>query len=81
MENETKRMIYRSKNRGCKEMDIVLGNFAAGGINLLNANELNLYSNLLEEADNDIWDWISSKEQTPEKYSDLIRKIATYGTK
>ncbi len=70
-----KRLIYRSKNRGCKEMDIVLGNYAKAGINSLNASELELYSELLEEADNDIWDWVSGKVVTPSKYAGLIGKI------
>ena len=70
-----KRLIYRSKNRGCKEMDIVLGNYAKGGINSLNPRELELYSNLLEEADNDIWDWVSGKIPPPSEYAGLINKI------
>ena len=70
-----KRLIYRSKNRGCKEMDIILGNYAGGGINALKNNELELYSELLEEPDNDIWDWISGKTPTPAKYTGLLGKI------
>lgn len=75
MENEIKRLIYRSKNRGNKEMDIVLGGFAHGGINKLNNNELALYSNLLEESDNDLWDWFTGRMEVPQEYSELIKKI------
>ena len=75
MENELKRLIYRSKNPGNKEMDFVLGYFAHEGINSLNNSELKLYSNLLEESDNDLWDWITGRMEAPQEYSGLIKKI------
>lgn len=79
METEIKRLIYRSKNRGNKEMDIVLGGFATQGITALNGAELALYSNLLEESDNDLWDWFTGRMEAPEEYEGLIKKIYARG--
>lgn len=70
-----KKLIYRSKNRGCKEMDIALGNFAVNGISSLNNNELQVYEQLLEEPDNDIWNWLVGAAEIPQGYEGLIQKI------
>ena len=75
MNNSLKKLIYRSKHRGNKEMDIMLGNFAINGINTLQNNELEVYSKLLDESDNDIWDWAAGVQPVPDVYADVIKKV------
>jgi len=51
LETLKKKIIYRSKYRGTKEMDILLGNFVQSCINNLNIDELNDLDKLLNYED------------------------------
>mgnify|MGYP000976101311 CR=1 FL=1 len=69
-----KRLRFRSGHRGCKETDIVLGGFAEAGLAALSEPMLALYEKLLEENDNDIWDWLTGKP-APQEYAELLARI------
>jgi succinate dehydrogenase flavin-adding protein (antitoxin of CptAB toxin-antitoxin module) len=45
-----------SSHRGCKEMDVILGNFAEKHLNDLSEDQLEIYERLLNESDQDIYD-------------------------
>lgn len=81
MENEhlINMLIYRSWHRGCKETDILLGNFAREKLKDLSALELSIYKELVEESDMDLYNWICD-ETIPinPKYQELIEKIRNY---
>jgi antitoxin CptB len=74
-----KRLHYRSWHRGCKETDIVLGQFADSALAGLSAEQLDLYEKLLEEDDVDIWNWLTG-EPAPAAYAPLIEllKVRTH---
>ena len=60
MENKKKllsKILYRSSHRGTKEMDILLGNFVKKYINILNDQELNDLSVLLNCEDSILYNW------------------------
>ena len=70
---------YRSKYRGIKEMDLLLGNFVKRYIDVFNYNELlNLYE-ILEKDDNDIFNWYTDKKENinipKNKVSDTLKKF------
>lgn len=75
-----KRLRYRSWHRGCKETDVILGHFADERLETLDNKMLDIYERLLEEADADIWDWLTDKSapSSPE-YQQLIDILKTYG--
>lgn len=73
-----KQVLYRSTHRGCKETDILLGKFAEAKVLEFNDEKLNLYHSFIEEDDMMIYDWILSKLDFPQKYSDLIEEIRKY---
>jgi succinate dehydrogenase flavin-adding protein (antitoxin of CptAB toxin-antitoxin module) len=50
-----KKLLYNSTHRGCKEMDIILGNFARLHLNFLNNDELNTYNELLKLPDDTLY--------------------------
>ena len=56
-----KQIIYRSKHRGTKEMDILLGNFVKTYINEFNDNELKDLEKLLFIEDEIIYKWYIEK--------------------
>lgn len=74
-ELEKKKLRYRSKFRGCKETDILLGNFAESGLALLNDSELATYAQFIEEEDGYIYKWLAGQEPAPAEYATLCSKI------
>ena len=60
MENKKilkKQILYRSKHRGTKEMDLLLGNFVNKYINLFNDKELKELEYLLSIDDEILYKW------------------------
>ena len=64
-----KRLLYQSSHRGCKETDLILGNFAEKFLEKFDNDSLLLYEQILLEADADIVDWVM-KRQDPPKHID-----------
>ena len=84
MENDTrlKRLRYRSWHRGWKETDLILGEFADENLDKMSATEVDIYEQLLDENDADIWDWLVGK--LPPKnpaYTPILAELKAYGQK
>lgn len=73
-----KRLLYRSWHRGCKETDIVLGNFAAENLGKLDALQLDIYEKLLDEQDWDIWNWLTGKDLPKDEYIPFLNMLRAY---
>ncbi|AFC71003.1 succinate dehydrogenase assembly factor 2 [Rickettsia hoogstraalii] len=75
-----KKLFYRSKNRGCKEMDYILGSFAEKYLSLMDEKKLEGYTLILDQNDNDLYNWINNKSSAPSyldaEIIDKLRKIA-----
>jgi len=71
MDTRLKRLRYRSWHRGCKETDLVLGNFADKALESLAPDQLDAYEKLLDEDDVLIWGWLSGQE-VPQEYQPLL---------
>ena len=52
-----KMLSYRAWRRGIRETDLILGPFADAYLHALTPAQLDLFEALLEEADQDIYDW------------------------
>ena len=67
MENYIKRkkLLYQSIHRGCKEIDILLGDFAKKFISSLSDKELFQYEKILNEEDNYLYKILLKKETIP----------------
>lgn len=73
-----KRALFRSNHRGCKEMDLVMGQFAEQRLHELSEDMLKCYDALLDEDDLLIWDWVIGRKQPDEKYSALVDMLKEY---
>lgn len=78
-ESRIKRLIFRSVHRGCKETDLIFGQFAAQTLPTLQGAELDAYERLLDEDDADIWQWLIEKQPPAPEYTNLINQLKTYG--
>lgn len=61
-----KRVIYRSKQRGWLEVDLLLGSWASNNVMELTPEELAQYEDILNQETIDIFNYISGKDEIPE---------------
>jgi antitoxin CptB len=73
-----KRLLYQCNHRGMKEMDIILGGFAARALDRLADAELDALEALLALPDDLLYRWIAGREPTPSAHdSGILRTIVT----
>jgi len=70
-----KRLKMRSMRRGTKEMDILLIRYSDAKLAEMSVQALDLYESLLDENDQDLYQWISGQKSAPEHLSALIDDI------
>jgi antitoxin CptB len=63
-----RRVLYRAWHRGTREMDLLLGRFADHSIAALSDGELDLFEQLMEVPDRDLFAWITGTAETPANY-------------
>jgi antitoxin CptB len=74
-----KKLLYQSCNRGCKETDLIIGQFAKLYINRMNDDELQIFNKILQLSDADIYDWYTRKKTVPiESQSNLMTQILNF---
>lgn len=79
IENKRKRLIFRSWHRGTKEMDQILGSFANKYVPQFSETDLDLYEQLLENSDPEMYDWICGRVDVPaNKTSGILEKLLNY---
>ncbi len=75
MDTRRKRLLFRSAHRGMQETDIFLGRFAERHLATMNEQQLDQFEALLEETDNDLFNWISRREPLPPPLDHDVMKM------
>ncbi|PCJ05925.1 MAG: succinate dehydrogenase assembly factor 2 [Rhodobacteraceae bacterium] len=75
-EHRLKRMHMRSMRRGIKEMDIILTAYAKANLAQMNAVQLDLYDQMLDENDQDLYQWVTGQVAAPEALKILLKDIS-----
>ncbi len=74
-----KRLVHRSRYRGCREADIVFGKFADAHIQAMDVAALDRYEALLDESDQDLLAWLTGREPVPNQHKhdifDMIKQF------
>lgn len=73
-----KRLAMRSARRGTKEMDIILGRYADAHLDAMAADTLDIYEALLEENDQDLYQWVTGQVPPPARFAALIDEVAAH---
>jgi antitoxin CptB len=60
-----KRLLFRSRHRGTKETDLMLGGFAERHLAALDDRQLDRFEALLDLPDGDLFDWITGRVPPP----------------
>lgn len=66
IEARRKRVLWRASHRGIKEMDLILGGFAASRVPTMSRQELDRFEALLEVPDQQFLAWMTGTEAVPE---------------
>jgi antitoxin CptB len=74
-EHRLRRLEMRANRRGIKEMDIILGRYAGRRLRAMDAPALDLFDALLEENDQDLYQWVTGQSAAPERFAALIGDI------
>lgn len=79
LEDRRKRLRYRSWHRGCKETDLVFGPFADAHVDRLDAAQVERFEALLDEADNDLFNWLTGRSEPPARVrNDVWHMLETF---
>lgn len=77
-ENRLKRLSMRSHRRGTKEMDLILGRYADHGLASMDASALDVYEALLDENDQDLYQWVTGQVAAPDRFRELVVLVAAH---
>lgn len=70
-----KRLKYRSARRGTRELDLVLGGFAAAYLDAFSPAQLDRYEAILNAPENDIYDWLSRRQHVPAAHDNDVMAL------
>ena len=71
-----RRLGMRAARRGIKEMDVILGPWAADNLAALDAADLDRFEALLGENDQDLLRWVTGQAEAPGAIAPLLARIA-----
>ncbi|MBT5414950.1 MAG: succinate dehydrogenase assembly factor 2 [Rhodospirillaceae bacterium] len=60
-----RRLLYRSRHRGTREMDLLIGGFAESHLCGMSGPELEEFERILEFADPDLYAWLTGQVPVP----------------
>ncbi len=79
LEIRRKRLKYRSQHRGTKELDLLLGRFAAERLDALDAAQVDRFEALLEAPSPLVYAWVTGQgTPPPELDSDVLRLLRDF---
>ncbi len=79
LEIRRKRLKYRSQHRGTKELDLVLGRFAAEHLATLDAAQVARFEALLEAPSPLVYAWVLGQDIPPPEWdSDILQMLKDF---
>jgi antitoxin CptB len=65
LDEQRRRILFRSWHRGLREMDLIMGSFADATIDKLTSAELDQFERLMQAPDPELYRWISGEAEPP----------------
>jgi antitoxin CptB len=79
LDGRRRRLLFRCRHRGIREMDLVLGPFADAHLVALTDDELDELERWLDIPDQRIFAWINGSEATPQEFDTaMFRRLRTF---
>jgi len=74
-----RRLLFQSRHRGVKELDLILGRFAEAHLAGFGMGELQQFAVLLGEQDPDIYDWLVGRVPLPPRLQNPVtQRLLTF---
>ncbi|MDQ7247985.1 succinate dehydrogenase assembly factor 2 [Dongia sedimenti] len=74
-----RRLLFQSRHRGVKELDLILGRFAEAHLAGFGMAELQQFAVLLGEPDPDIYDWLVGRVPLPTRLQNpLMQRLLDF---
>jgi antitoxin CptB len=70
-----RRLVFQSRHRGVKELDLILGRFADARLTGFGMGELQQFAVLLAEPDPDIYDWLVGRVPLPARLQNPVTEL------
>ena len=67
-----KRLMWRANHRGIKEMDLLIGGFAAAHLHRMSDAELQQFEAILDVPDQEMLAWVTGQEQVPQQHASAL---------
>jgi succinate dehydrogenase flavin-adding protein (antitoxin of CptAB toxin-antitoxin module) len=67
-----RKLLYRSKQTGFLELDLILGNWAEENLSKLSEGEIQEYEKLIHREVPDLYSWLSGQQEPPEELDGKI---------
>lgn len=81
LDERRRRALFRSRHRGLRELDLLLGGFSDVHLASLSESELAAFERLMEAPDSDVLSWLTGSASPAAGYdTDLFRKLAAFHT-
>lgn len=74
-ERRRKRLIFRARHRGMKELDLLVGGFAERHLGELNEAQLDRFEALLDVPEPLMYRWLLHREPPPAAYDHDVMKL------
>ncbi len=79
LDERRKRLLFRAWHRGTREMDFVLGTYANEAIESMSKTHLDLFEELMEVPDPEMFKWLSGTVGVPPNWNnELVRQIRSF---
>ena len=70
-----KRLRMRAGHRGIKEMDLILGGWAARHLEDADDATLDAFETVMAEADQDLYAWVSGQSEAPQALRPFLMRL------
>ena len=79
LDPQRKKLLFRARHRGMRELDVLLGGFAEARLEGLGAAEVDEFERLMELPDRDVLAWLMGEAAPPEGFaSGLLAAVAKF---
>ncbi|MEX0923919.1 MAG: succinate dehydrogenase assembly factor 2 [Rhodovibrionaceae bacterium] len=72
LEKRRKKLAFRSWHRGTREMDLLIGGFAAAHLSAFDSAELDAFEELLRQNDLDLYAWLAGRRAPPPEFESPV---------
>ena len=75
LEIRRKRIAYRSRHRGTKELDLYIGSFAEQHLSAMTEAQLDQFEALLEVPEPVLYDWVTGHDTPPAEHDNDVTRM------